>query len=298
MSAHPPLLAPLLVALLLLLTGAPAQAEVPDVEEAQRRLDHLDALLARSRSVNEDLLAALDGVEEAYLDLKRGETPENEKVIGTWQARAEKLVLKAFGLVKPDRRDKRRNVRDPVNVHAGRIFARLARTERWRDLQRVIQTRHLRARHDVPLPVLEAGFDALAALGDPKALAWMVDEFVHTNASPERLVDQLVAAHQAFVKFPLERIPGTQRHAIVKRFVQLYPATETVARESSTSSAVHATRRFWDRIRVVVIRAAQHFAGTPRNEDGEAHATMEAFADWFREHKDVRRPPWSEMARP
>lgn len=298
---HPlPVLPGLLAVLLLLVPVAapPARAAEPDLEEAGRRLEHLDALLGSSRSLNEDLIAALDAVEASYLALPRGASPETEKAVARWRDRAERLALKAFVLVKRDRRERDRNVRDPVSVRAARLVGRTGNAALWKDLKRLLETRLFRARHHVPAPVLESAFDAIAALGDPAALAWMTDEFVHTNSSPEKLVERLVAAQQAFVKFPLERIPGAQRHAIVKKLVQLYPATETVAAESSGSATAQSTRRFWDRIRLGVIRAAQHFAGTPRNAEGEALATMQEFAAWFRAHKDVRRPPWSGADRP
>jgi hypothetical protein len=100
------------------------------------------------------------------------------------------------------------------------------------------------------------------------------------------------------VKFPLEKIPGALRYAIVKKMMQLYPATETVARQSSSDPAIRSTRRFWDRIRTGAIRAAQHLSGTPRNAEGEALATMQEFANWFRDHKNARKAPWVDPVPP
>lgn len=288
----------LLSILLLLAAVPPARAAAADLQEADRRLERLDALLASSRSSNEDLLDALEQVETTWQALAGDVTPETAKAVTHWQDRAARSALKAFVLVKPDRHDRSRNVRDPVNERAARLVGHSGRTDLWKDLRRLLETRLFRAKHEVPMVVLESAFDAIAALGDPQALAWMTDEFVHTNASPEKLVDRLVAAQQAFVKFPLDRIPGAQRYAIVKKLVQLYPATEAVAAESSGTATVQSARRFWDRIRLGVIRAAQHFAGTPRDADGTALATMRDFATWWREHKDVRRLPWTVPAAP
>lgn len=287
---------PALVALLFL--AGSAYAAAPDLEEADLRLDLLDELLSSSRALNEDLLASLDQVEASYLGMSHDVPLENEAAVQKWRKRAEKLYLKAFTLVTLDRRDKTRNVREVVNRRAAQIVGRTGHTALWKSLKRGLESKHFRGRHEVSDLMLAEAFDAIAALGDPKALAWMADEFIHTNSSPEKVVDRLVAAQQAFVKFPLERVSGAMRHAIFKRLIQLYPATEAVARQSSNQSAVQSTKRFWDRIRNGVILAAQHFASTPRNEEGEALATMRELAEWFRDHKSVRKAPWADLGRP
>lgn len=290
---------PWLLALILTLSLAgSAQAAAPDLEEADLRLEHLDKLLSSSRTVNEELLAALDQVEASYLGMSHDVPLANEAAAQKWCGKAEKLYLKAFTLVKLDRREKTRNVREIVNRHAAQIVGRTGHSALWKKLKRGLETRYFRARHEVSERVLAEAFDAIAALGDPEALAWMAEEFIHTNSSPEKVVDRLVAAQQAFVKFPLERVSGPMRHAIFKRLIQLYPATEAVARQNSNQSAVQSTKRFWDRIRTGVILAAQHFASTPRNEDGEALATMKELAEWFRDHKSVRKAPWADLGGP
>jgi len=291
-------LTPILVAALLglsLLTPPVLGAEL-DLEEADLRLAHLKDQLSSSKSLNDDLLDALDQVEASALGLQRDVTPETEKAFAKWRTAAEKAYLKAFVLVKPDRRAKDRNLRDEVNLRAAQIIGRTGNVALWKDVKRGLETRHFKAKHRVPQELLEGAFDAIAALGDPKALAWMADEFIHTNSSPQKAVDRLVAAQRAMVKFPLERLSGAQRHAVFKKLVTLYPATETVARQNSNTAAAQSTRRFWDRIRTGVIRAAQHFSGMPRNEDGEALATMQEFSEWFRDHKDARRAPWTGWA--
>ena len=274
-----------------LLPALPARAEAIDLAEAQTRLERLADVLGSSRSRSEDQLDALNRVEASYLGLLPGMAGEQAAELAKWRKQAEKLYLKAFALVKLDRPNER-NDRADVNVRAAEIIGRTGNVALWKDVRRTLRTRVFRAKYDTSQPVLDAAFDAIAALGDPDALAWMADEFIHTNSSPEKVVDRLVAAQQAFVKFPLENLPGRLRHAIVTKMMQLYPATETVAAQSSSEAGILSTRRFWDRIRTGAIRAAQHLSGTPRNAEGEALATMHEFSGWFRDHKSARGAPW------
>jgi hypothetical protein len=69
---------------------------------------------------------------------------------------------------------------------------------------------------------------------------------------------------------------------------------ESQAQQSSTDPKILAKKRFWDDIKTYTIPVVQHFAGKPANPDGVALSTMAEFQDWLRDHKNVRRPPWTE----
>lgn len=282
----------------------PAHAEAGDRQVAQARLDRLKKELSTSKSRSADLLGALDAVEESYRGLAKTGSPgtatpepdaDLEKWRQKWRKGAEKLYLKALALTKLDRR-KEQNLRVDVNVRAAAILGRSGHPKLWKDVKRILETRVFKARYEVSQRFLESAFDALAALGDPDALAWMADAFIHTNSSPRKVVDRLVAAQQAFARFPVEKVPGKLRYVIVKKLVKLYPATESVARQSRNDPGIQSVRRFWDRIRIGAIRATQHFSQTPRNENGEALATMQELSVWFRAHKRVQRAPWTDPA--
>lgn len=318
----------LLVLIATLVLGPPAvlaEEAVPvPLETAESELDILSSKLKSSKSINEEITAALDAVSNAYHNLEQPAKPvlkeipdgtpeeeakaieeENEKLQDAYETAlkkferdderfkkdAEKLFLKALKLQKIHRASER-NIRDDVNIKAAQVLGQTGNPKVASKIEQTLEKSIFKAKYEVPMQLLEEAFAALGAIGDEDSLEWMVKEFTHAKKSPRALVDQLIAAHKAMILFDREKVDGDIRYDLVAEMVKTYSGIESQASQSSTDKNVQAAKVFWDRIKNDAIKAVQYFSFDPRNEDEEVLATMAEFQDWFRDHKNKRREPW------
>jgi len=308
---------------------APAQAEdavaVP-LETAQSELEILDAKLKSSKAINEEITAALGAVSDAYRNLEEPPPPqlkeipadaseEDQKAIEaenkkaqdeydvekgrfdraaeTYRKEAEKLFLKALKLQKIHRQSER-NIRDDVNIKAAQVLGMTGNPKLSSQIQKALETTIFKAKYEVPQQLLEEAFAALGKLGDKDSLEWMTKEFTHSKSSPRAVVDQLIAAHKAMILFDRDKVDGSLRYKLVSEMIKTYSGTESLASQSSTDKNVQAAKVFWDRIKNDAIRVVQYFSKEPKNENEEVLATMEEFQEWFRDHKNPKREPWTD----
>lgn len=313
----------------LILTAVPAAAVDPDAAEAD--LEQLKKSTKKS-ATNEDLLQYLDAVASNYKTAEgppkpaEGASPEElkqweadtkkfEKWLDGYRKRAEKLFLKIMTLVKVENG---RNVRDDVNIRAAAILGELPlppppetaspeAKQAWKEgdaelrkdlskkIMQAIEKKLTKVKtHEVSTDLLDAVFAALGKLNDESALVWLAKEYSHTIDTKK---EYLVAAHKAMILFT--NVPGKIRYDIVSEFVKQYAGVELQAEKSDPSAAIQAKKRFWDYIKTHTIPVVQHFAkdsdGNPAaDEEGTALSEMKQFQDWMRDHKNPRKPPWTD----
>ena len=326
-QARIPALALVALALLAFLAPRPALAE--DIEpvpltRAEEALGRLNKSLKNRKSINEQLIANLDEVAEAYHNLEAPLPPElqeipdgapeeeakaiksaNEKLTRGYEAEmakfeaaqkkfrkdAQKAFIKAFKLTKIHKPTET-NQRDDVNIKAVEILGNTGDPDVSADIIKALESGQFKAKgYLVPELLLETAFGALGKLNDEKSLAWMLDNFVHTNNDKDR-VNQLVAAHKAMILF--KDVPGKTRYAIVEEMVKLYAGTEATASQSSTDVKVQAAKQFWDRIKNDAIKVVQVMSGEPTDDQDQVLATMKEFQNWFRDHDNKRDPAWKD----
>ena len=114
----------------------------------------------------------------------------------------------------------------------------------------------------------------------------MIVEFTHTKSSPREVVDQLVAAHAAMVGF--KNVPGKLRYELVSEMVKSYAGVESLGPRSD-DPRWRSQKRFWDRIKIGVLKALRHYTGHPTDETGTELMTVEQFVAWFRARQASRR---------
>jgi len=320
---------PTLLALAAVLALGPAAVRADEavpvpLETAQAELDILADKLKSSKSINEEITAALDAVSNAYHNLERPVAPEPKEVPEgasdeeraaiekenedlqdayetqmkkferdqeSFQKDAEKLFLKALKLQKIHRQTER-NIRDDVNIKAAQVLGKTGNPKVASKIQQTLEKTIFKAKFEVPMQLLEEAFAALGAIGDEDSLEWMVKEFTHAKKSPRALVDQLIAAHKAMILYDREKVDGALRYKLVQEMVKTYSGIESQASQSSTDKNIQAAKVFWDRIKNDAIKAVQYFSFDPKNEDEEVLATMAEFQSWFRDHKNPKREPW------
>jgi uncharacterized protein (UPF0297 family) len=297
------------------LTTSTARADEPDLSTrlatAWEDLKVLDTLLddddAANASITTYIELAVDAAkalelaplsEEALEALPadtRRERRKNERSLTRFRDEVEDLLLEALDETELDRMG--RNQRDPINRLAGPMLAQapswLEDEDDARRLARKIirKIKRLeRARHEVHADVFEGAFTALAKLGAERGLRFLMDDYLHTRKQPDD-VARLRASLRGLRR--VEAMSPKLRHALVDKMLKLYVANEALAQESSADVAAQAAKRFWDAIRVEAIALIQYIAGFPRKDSGEALATMAAFANWFDEHDDPRKAPWT-----
>lgn len=326
-----PILVLSLFALLALPVPGPARAADPPVEPvpletALVELGVLQSKMKSSRSINEEIIEALEAVSNAYHHLESPTKPElkeipedaseeerealedeNEKLEKAYQKElakfdrgsakfrkdAEKLFIKALRLQK-HHRNSNTNTRDDVNIKAAQVLGETGNPDLAIGIQNVLEKTIFKAKYDVSTLFLDEVFAAIGKLGNLKSLEWMAKEFTHSNKSPRSVVDQLMSAHRAMVLFDREEVPGRLCHEIVGNCVKTYAGVEAQAQQSSTDKNVQAAKVFWDRIKNGAIKLTQYYSFEPRNEDDVVLATMGEFQVWFRKHKNPKRPPWKK----
>ncbi len=298
--------------------------EVVPLDRAAREVEILEDVLRSSSAVNDEILGALDAVQaalenltpppsrviesipaEASEDARAAIERENDRHEREWKKHlraykravdrlrddAEDVLLRALREVKAD---DGQNTREPVNIAAARILSTWPDRGIARRLQRVIERHLLDAKHEVSPVLLEEALSTLARIGHVDSLEWLIDEFSHTRSTPQEYVDQLVAAHQAMLRFPYERTPGALRHEIVEQMIRSYGPVESQAGQNSTDPALVRARLFWARISHGVLEVLQRYAGQPKDARGAQFGTVASFQEWFRDHKSPRDDVWRD----
>lgn len=279
------------------------------LETAWQDLEQLENLLDDPDALNRDITAYMDVVVRAASKLRLPALPDGEEVASDvkrdrskWERSIAKyrdetvdLLLEALSEDEIGRSGK--NIREPVNKHAGPLLAKTPAfltdsDDRKRLSRRIIRKikRLERARHDVHADVFEGAFLALARLGEMRSLEWLMDNYLHARKQPEE-VARLRAALRSMREF--SAISPRLRHDLVDEMLKRYVAMESLAEQSTTDVTALAAKRFWDQVRTDAIPLIQYAAGFPRTEAGVALAKMSEFADWFREHDNARDPVWS-----
>lgn len=318
------LLPGLLALVLLALPVRAGDAEHVTLEKAEEEVEFLHDVLRSPRAVNDQILGALDAVasvlehlppppalvtvpipEDASEDRREELEDQNDRAERDWKKAlrkheraverlrddAEDLVLDAL---KETKLSSGSNVREPVNVRAARLIGTWDDPKVARKVQRILERYVLDAKYPVSDRMLEEGFAALAHIGSPTSLEWLVDEFSHTRSTPEHYVDQLLAAHKAMLLFPLAQVAGDLRYDIVEQMLRSYAGVESQAEQSSTDPALVRARVFWGRIGRGVVSVLQRYAGEPTNDRGVQLATVAEFQNWFRDHKSPRDEVWQD----
>ena len=315
MSTHRPLrlLLSLGLALLLLCTGPLApKAHAIDLKSAWQDLEQLKKSM-KPKATNEDLIQYLDAVFNAFKtpdeppkpadDATDEEKAEYEKTMAAFEKdrdkyrdAVEKQVLKILVLVKVQP-NTNSNVRDDVNIRAANILGEMgefldekARDELSSKIMKTIEAKLTKVKtHDVNTELLDAAFGALGKLNSVDALQWLLKDYSHANEVQKAY---LIAAHKAMVLF--KSIEGKLRFEICDKFVTTYASVESQAEQSSTDAKILAKKRFWDDIKTHTIPVVQHFAGKPTSAEGAALSTMAEFQEFLREHKSMKRAPWTD----
>ena len=296
------------------------------LEEAAREVEILEDALRSPRAVNDELLGGLEAVQSALENLipppahviepiPDGATEEARSAIEGENDRSERewrKALRAYDRAVERLRDDTedvllralrevkledgRNARERVNIAAARMLGAWPDGGIARRFQRVIERYLLDAKHEVSPLLLEEALSGLARLGEADSLEWLIDEFSHTRSTPEEYVHQLVAAHQAMLAFPYERVPGALRHEIVEQMIRSYGPVESQAHQSSADPALVRARLFWARISHGVLEVLQRYAGEPKDARGAQFGRVATFDEWFREHKSPRDDVWNDEA--
>ncbi len=304
------------------LPAVPAFAEAKEAPKAvegitaMNDLVSLEGYVKKKKSTDDDINGFLNSVSDAFNNIEAPEkvaddaSEEEKKIYATafkryegqqadFNKKAEKIILKCFGLVKLSR-DKKSNLRFDVNRTAALVITGLA--PRMTDGQRKSFSTKLmksldglaKAKYTVSAERLEAGFAALGTMRTEASLEWMAEGFIHTKNSDDQIV-RLIAAQKAMVMFPNAETPGKLRYAIVKEMVKTYSGTETQSEQTTNDKNVQAAKAFWDRVRVDAIKVMQHFAGeTAQTEEGQIFNRVNDFSAWFRDHKNVKKAPWKD----
>ncbi|MFM8980758.1 MAG: hypothetical protein ACKOSS_09905 [Planctomycetia bacterium] len=236
-----------------------------------------------------------------------------------WQHAALDLIFRALKLVVYDAKTKS-NLRDDVNIKASLVLGdllgnpKLAEGRDAKELEKLRegwskQLRDLLAGeleepkqdYQVPVAVLENTFAALGKINDPKTVAWLLENYSHTNNAPAK-VERLKAAHKAMVLF--KGIKGDLRFQVVEKFATIYSAAEATANNAAANSgdakqktAAAASKKFWDDVKTDAIAVVNYYAtgpdgAAPANAEGQALTTMKDLFVWFGDHSRKNRAPW------
>jgi hypothetical protein len=318
--------AALAVALAILLGAVAAHAQDPiEFRRAEKQLTALKKRLASRGSTNEEILAALEDVAKAYKQLQgpprpetvalpedataeqvRAAAKENERKMRAWLAekqrfdrrfgrfgaRADALFIKAMVLQKPVK-GSRRNERSDVNVRAALILGETGSPTASEEMRDALEASVLNGtKVEVPETLYVEAFIALARLGDLRSLTWLDERFVHGRLRPVTVLIQSAAAHEAMLHF--ENVPGQMRLKLVKHMVEMYIHVEASAAEPPPGPIPNLAKPFWDRVGSGVVRALQHFAGDPYDDEGMPIRSVTGFKTWLEANGDPKADAWKD----
>ena len=311
--------------------GPEAAPEAPAAEmpEALGDLEKLENALKSKKSINDEIIQYVDLVGGHFRAIKGPEPAADDapqeakdeyaaakkkfdKDFADYRKKAEKAIFKALGLVKLRGET---NERNEVNMKAAQVIGSLAaafpgglipikddegaeklrkanvgeREDLAKKLMKEIDSLH-KAKYDLSSDVLQASFGALGQLNTLNSVEWMLADYSHAKNNE---VMWLVAAHKALPSFG--PVPGHLRYDLVEQFIRTYVGVESAANTSSTDPKDQAKKRFWDDIRTFTVPVVQYYAGNPVDaETNEALSTMGQFDEWFRDHKNKRKAPWTD----
>ena len=289
---------PFLLGLSMLLWGLVLPTPAATAEEGHdatwEDLEMLEDMLDDDGATNREIRTYMD------LVVTRAASPapaDAEKRKGFEKYRSEVLDVLLEALDETDLDSSGENNRDEVNRAAGPHLATVARSmeeesDRKRLTRRILRKikRLEKARHDVPAEVYEGAFRALAGTGMPSGLAWLMDNYLHTRKQPKEIA-RLRAAMRAMRTY--DAMPAKMRVEMTDEMIKRYLAMEDLANTSSTAVTALAAKQFWDAVRTDAIPLLQYVTGYPMTPEGTALATVRDFRDWFKEHENHRKEPWT-----
>jgi len=270
---------------------------------------------ALAEGADEEARKAHAAAQKAYEDALK----KHRAAVRDWQNAALDLVFRALKLVAYDAKNKA-NLRDDVNIKASLVLGDLlgdARLSECRDAKELEKLREgwskqirdalagdleePKSDYQVPVAVLENAFAALGKINDAKSLAWLLENYSHTNNAPAQ-VERLKAAHKALLLF--KGVKGELRFQLVEKFSTIYSAAEATASNAAANSgdakqrtAAAAAKKFWDDVKTDAIAVVNYYATAPdgkapANAEGQALTTMKDLFVWFSENSRKNRAPW------
>ncbi len=296
------------------LAAAPGGPD-PLIEAARDRVAALEKREADPRSTNDDLVAAIGAVEDAYGDLgpfaPPGKQKEAEDAREQVRRAGEAALLRALAS-KDVAKGTRENLRHPVQVRAaralGRCDPRVASWYRHVILQEVVKD------HDYdPFPALyEAAFDALLRMDRDRTFEWLIKECITQDNMPEPIT-RLLCALRAMRR--TRGVPGRLRHAVVDRIIQLFQGPEfwwiddyqEVAgfRSDKQGRKMMFGGPYWNTVRLEVEECIRFFAKDPRTglppfdyNDGSEMERIGRYLVWFANNQVYLAAPWVDPADP
>lgn len=270
---------------------------------------------ALADGADEEARKAHAAATKAYEDAVK----KQRAAVRDWQHAALDLIFRALKMVAYDAKTKA-NLRDDVNIKASLVLGdllgnpKLAEGRDAKELEKLRegwskQVRDLLAGeleepkqdYQVPVAVLENTFAVLGKINDPKSVAWLLENYSHTNNAPAK-VERLKAAHKAMVLF--KGVKGELRFQVVEKFATIYSAAEATANNAAANSgdakqrtAAAAAKKFWDDVKTDAIAVVNYYAtgpdgAAPANGEGQALTTMKDLFVWFGDHNRKNRAPW------
>lgn len=272
--------------------AAPA-AEAVSLNDGRAELNHLEEYLKKSKSDNQDILAAMDAVMKAY----KGLVPNDDAGKATFEAdrekfhkEAEDLFVRALKLQKV-RPNSKSNERDDVNVKAAQLLGQTHKRV-TRDIVAVLEQNIFKAKgYEPATAVYDESFKAIALLNDHREGFAYVTDWLKYDSTPG-VNDRVKAAFDAVIHF--QDVKGKDRFAVVERITRTFTGVEAAANRGRTKEE-QAQKRVWDKIKPSVIKALQVYSKEPKAPDGALIATVDGFTQWLRDHDSPRDPAWVDV---
>lgn len=259
------------------------------LKDAELEVGRLKDLLKKSKSDNQDILASLEALAKAYVNL----VPNDEAGKATFEADsarfwklAENHFLDAFE-VKRVTPNTSANIRDDVNIKAAQILG-WCRPEITVKIITILETKIFKAKdYDPPTTLYDEAFKAIALLNTKDGFAYCLDWVKYSTNKGD--AERTKAAFEALVLFT--EVKGTVRHELVKKTVTSFIGTESAAERGRTKEE-QTQKVVWDKVKGAVIKALQVYCKEPKAKDGALMAKVRDFQDWFRDHDGPRDPAW------
>lgn len=259
------------------------------LKDAELEAARLKELLKKSKSDNQDILASLEALAKAYVNL----APNDDAGKATFEAdalrfhkEAEKLFIDAFEQkkVKPNTSA---NERDDVNIKAAQILG-WCRPEITGKIVMTLETKIFKAKdYDPPTTLYDEAFKALALLNTKEGFAYCLEWAKPSTNKGD--AERTKAAYDAFILFT--DVKGQVRHDFVKKTLVSFIGTESAAERGRTKEE-QTQKVVWDKVKGAVIKAMQVYCKEPKAKDGVLMAKIRDFDQWFRDNDNLRNPPW------
>lgn len=259
------------------------------IKDAEVEAGRLKDLLKKSKSDNQDILASLDALAKAYVNL----VPNDDASKATFEAdsarfhkEAEKLFLDAFELkyVKPNTSA---NLRDDVNIKAAQILG-WCRPEITSKIINILETKIFKAKdYDPPTTLYDEAFKAIALLNTKDGFNYCLEWVKYSTNKGD--AERTKAMYEAIILFT--DVKGTVRHDFVKKTITYFIGTESSAERGRTKEE-QTQKVVWDKVKGAIVKAMQVYCKEPKAKDGALMAKLRDFNDWFRDHDSPRDPTW------